>query len=68
MRHVSEQRLGKHVPVAMITQATGETGYYLRGPPRGLIKKRNGETSQLSSARAAVKTEPKHGKLKELHC
>jgi hypothetical protein len=50
-----EQRLGKHVPAATVTHATGETGCCLRGPRRGVIKKRIGATSQLSSAREAEK-------------
>jgi hypothetical protein len=55
MRPVSEQRLGKHVPVATVTHVTGETGCCLRGPRRGVIKKRAGATSQLSSTREAEK-------------
>jgi hypothetical protein len=47
MRHVSGQRLGKHVPAATVTHATEETGRYIHGPRRGVIKKRNGATTQL---------------------
>jgi hypothetical protein len=44
---VSRQRIGKRVPAAMVTHATGETGCCLRGPRRGVIKKRTGATSSV---------------------
>jgi hypothetical protein len=47
MRSVSGQRLGKHVPAVTVTHATEETGCYLRGPRREVIKKRAGATRQL---------------------
>jgi hypothetical protein len=69
IRPDSEQRLGKHAPTATVTYATGETGRCLRGPHRGIKKKRTGATSsvdswELSSVREAVKIEPERVKLK----
>jgi hypothetical protein len=55
IRPVSGQRLGKHVPAAMVTHARGETGCCLCGPYQGVIRKRIGETSHFSSAREADK-------------
>jgi hypothetical protein len=49
IRPVFGQRLGKHVPAATVTPATVETGCYLRGPRRGVIKKRTGATSSVDS-------------------
>jgi hypothetical protein len=46
-RAVSGQRVGKHIPAATITHATGETGCCLRGPRRGMIKKRTGTGSSV---------------------
>jgi hypothetical protein len=40
IRPVSGQRLGKHVPAAMVTHVTEETECCLRGPRRGVIKRR----------------------------
>jgi hypothetical protein len=51
-----ELLLGKHVPAATVTHATGETGCCLSGPCRGVIKKRKlGLPSQSSSAREGQK-------------
>jgi hypothetical protein len=56
MRPISEQRLGKHVPAATVSNSTGVTGCCLRRPPRGVIKRLElGKTSRLSSAREAEK-------------
>jgi hypothetical protein len=41
IRTVSGQRLGKHVPAATVSHATGETGCRLRGPRGGFKKKQN---------------------------
>jgi hypothetical protein len=44
-----ELLLGKHVPAGRVTNATGETGWFLRGPLQGVRKKRIAATSfQLS--------------------
>jgi hypothetical protein len=40
VRPVTGKRLGKHVPAATATHTTGETGCCLRGPRRGVIKRR----------------------------
>jgi hypothetical protein len=53
IRHVSGQRLGKHVPAATVTRETEETGYCLCGPRRGVIKKRTGATSSVELCKAA---------------
>jgi hypothetical protein len=52
MQRVYRQRIGKHVPAATVTHTAGETGCCLRGPRRGIIKKRRiGQPVQLRSAR-----------------
>jgi hypothetical protein len=45
---------GKHVPLATVTHATGETACCLRGPRWGVIKKRNGATSPVDSWQAVL--------------
>jgi hypothetical protein len=47
MRHVSEERLGEHIPAATVTYAPGETGCCLCGPLRGIIKRELGQPSPL---------------------
>jgi hypothetical protein len=47
-KHVSittDLQLGKHVSAGTVTHATAERGCCLRGPRRGIIKKRIGITS-----------------------
>jgi hypothetical protein len=55
IRPVTGQKLDKHVTAATVTHATGEMGCCLRGPCRGIKKKRNGASSQLSFARETEK-------------
>jgi hypothetical protein len=70
IRPVSGQRLGKHVPSAKVTHASGggEMRCCLRGLRRGVKNKKTGATNQLSSAREAEKLGPEREKLKNLHC
>jgi hypothetical protein len=60
IRPVSGQRLGKHIPEATVTHSTGKTGCYLRGPRRGVIKKRIGQPVQLIVS-SQFCTELEHG-------
>jgi hypothetical protein len=44
IRPISGQWLNKHVPTATVMHAMGEMGCCLRGPCRGVIKKKTGAT------------------------
>jgi hypothetical protein len=56
-KHASttELLLGKHVPEATVTHATGETRCSTRSGPRSCKEKRPGATSQFGSASEAEK-------------
>jgi hypothetical protein len=66
IRSVSGQRLSKHVPAETVTHAMGETVCCLRGPRRGVIKKRIEATSSvLESWRNDLSTEVEESPLLE---
>jgi hypothetical protein len=72
IRHVTGQRLGKHVSVATVTHATGETGCCLHGPRRGDMRERElGQPVQFivgsQFCTCLLKEGPECEKLENLH-